>query len=136
MHRQTLLVCTQVNLAGIVREMSSRLDTHVLMLMWKNFTVMCYRLKGACRYYSLLRCVSVQSAIEVLTFGTNCSLYIQFFQGLTQPRRSFTAGVLVQGTCILEVSSSANIPGVKTFQYSVVHRKVHNKTGFSRMVNC
>jgi len=41
MHRQTVLVCIQLNFAGIVREMSSHLDTRVLMLMWKNFTIMC-----------------------------------------------------------------------------------------------
>jgi hypothetical protein len=37
-----------------------------LMLMWKNFSTMCYRLSGSCRYYSLLRCAALQSAIEVL----------------------------------------------------------------------
>jgi hypothetical protein len=137
MHRQSVLVCTQANLAGLVSEMSSHLDTRVSMLMCKNFTIMCYRLSGAYRYYSLVRCEAVQYAIDVITFGTNRYLYVQFFQGSTETRRSLTTGVLVQGTCILELSSSANISGIRTFQYSVVYRTFRNKTVFfSRMVNC
>jgi hypothetical protein len=100
MHRQSVLVCTQVNLAGLVRGMFSHLDTRVLMLMWKNFTIMCYRLSGAYRYYSFLRCGAVQCAIDIITFGTNWYLYVPFFQGSTDPRRFLTTGVLGQGLVV------------------------------------
>ena len=84
------MVCTQVNLAGLVRE------------MYSQFRYACLNVSVEELHHNVLpieRCLSilqsskvdaVHSAREVLTFGTISYLSVHFFQGLTQPRRSFT----------------------------------------------